>query len=65
MREYLKEKIKKLATCNKNKNIRDMYRGTNKFRKGYQHRTWLRMKRVICLQIPTFGTGGRTTTLSE
>jgi hypothetical protein len=35
-REYLKDKINKLATSNKNKNIRDPYRGINEFRKGYQ-----------------------------
>jgi hypothetical protein len=28
-REYLKDKINELATNNKNKNIRDLYRGIN------------------------------------
>jgi hypothetical protein len=37
-REYLKDKINMLETNNKNKNIRDLYRGTNEFKKGYQHR---------------------------
>jgi hypothetical protein len=37
-REYLKGKINELETNNKNKNIRDLYRGINKFKKGYQPR---------------------------
>jgi hypothetical protein len=37
-REYLKSKINELETNNKNKNIRDLYRGINEFRKGYQPR---------------------------
>jgi hypothetical protein len=37
-REYLKGKINGLETNNKNKNIRDLYRGINDFRKGYQSR---------------------------
>jgi hypothetical protein len=37
-REYLKGKINELETNNKNKNIRDLYRGINVFKKGYQHR---------------------------
>jgi hypothetical protein len=36
-REYLKDKINELETNNK-KNIRDLYRGINEFRKGYQTR---------------------------
>jgi hypothetical protein len=36
--EYLKEKINKLETNNKTKNIRDLYRGINAFRKGYRPR---------------------------
>jgi hypothetical protein len=36
MREYLKDKINELATKSKNKNIRDLYMGMNKFKKGYQ-----------------------------
>jgi hypothetical protein len=35
-REYLKGKINELETNNKNKNIRDLYRGINEFKKGYQ-----------------------------
>jgi hypothetical protein len=38
-REYLKGKIKnELEINNKNKNIRDLYRGINEFKKGYQLR---------------------------
>jgi hypothetical protein len=35
-REYLKGKINELETNNKNKNIRDLHRGINEFKKGYQ-----------------------------
>jgi hypothetical protein len=38
-REYLKDKINELESNSKNKNIRDLYRGTNEFKKGYQPRT--------------------------
>jgi hypothetical protein len=38
-REYTKDKIDELATNSKNKNIRDLYRGINKFKKGYQPRS--------------------------
>jgi hypothetical protein len=38
-REYLKDKINELATNSKNKNIRDLYRGINEFkRSSYQPR---------------------------
>jgi hypothetical protein len=37
-REYLKDKINELATNTKNKNIRDLYRGINEFKRGYQPR---------------------------
>jgi len=37
-REYQKGKINKLETNNKCKNIRDLYRGINEFKKGYQPR---------------------------
>jgi hypothetical protein len=33
-REYLKDKINELQTNNKNKNIRDLYRGINEFKKS-------------------------------
>jgi DNA anti-recombination protein RmuC len=38
-KEYMKAKIKKLITNSKIKNIRDLYRGINYFKKGYQPRT--------------------------
>jgi hypothetical protein len=37
-REYLKGKINELETNNKNKNIRDLYRDINGFKKGYKPR---------------------------
>jgi hypothetical protein len=37
-KEYLKYKINDLATNSKNKNIRDLYRGINGFKRGYQPR---------------------------
>jgi hypothetical protein len=37
-REHLKDKINKLATNSKKKNIRDLYRGINEFKRGYQPR---------------------------
>jgi hypothetical protein len=38
-KEYLKAKINELETNSKNMNIRDLYRGINDFKKGYQPRT--------------------------
>jgi hypothetical protein len=37
-REHLKDKINELITNSKNKNIRDLYRGVNGFKRGYQPR---------------------------
>jgi hypothetical protein len=37
-REYLKDKINQLAMNSRSKNIRDLYRGINEFRRGYQPR---------------------------
>jgi hypothetical protein len=37
-KEYQKGRINELETNNKNKNIRDLYRGINEFKKGYQPR---------------------------
>jgi hypothetical protein len=37
-REYLKEKINELTTNSKNNNIRDLHRGMNGFKRGYQPR---------------------------
>jgi hypothetical protein len=38
-REYLKDKTNELESNGKNKYIRDLYRGINEFKKGYQPRT--------------------------
>jgi hypothetical protein len=35
-REYLKVKINELATNSRNRNIKDLYRGINEFKRGYQ-----------------------------
>jgi hypothetical protein len=40
-REYMKDKIKELATNSKNKNIRDLNRGINEFKRVYQLRNTL------------------------
>jgi hypothetical protein len=37
-REYLKDKINELEINSKNKNIGDIYRGINEFKRGYQPR---------------------------
>jgi hypothetical protein len=37
-REYLKDKSNELAANSRNKNIRDLYSGINKFKRGYQPR---------------------------
>jgi hypothetical protein len=37
-REYLKYEVNELATNSKNKNTRDLYRGINEFKRGYQPR---------------------------
>jgi hypothetical protein len=53
-REYPKDKINELVTRSKNKNIRDLYRGINESKKGYQPRiNFVKMGMVICLQIST------------
>jgi hypothetical protein len=36
---YPKDKINELESASKNKNIRDLYRGVNEFKKGYKPRT--------------------------
>jgi hypothetical protein len=38
MRQYLRKKINELATNSKNKNMIDLYRGINEFKRGYQPR---------------------------
>jgi hypothetical protein len=40
-KEYFKDNIDELATNSKNKNIRDLYRGINDFKRGYQPRSKL------------------------
>jgi hypothetical protein len=37
-REYLEDKTNTLAMNSKNKNTRDLYRGINEFKRGYQLR---------------------------
>jgi hypothetical protein len=32
----LKDEVNELESCNKSKNIRDLHRGINEFKKGYQ-----------------------------
>jgi hypothetical protein len=46
-REYLKDRISKLESNSKDKNIRDLSRGVNEFKKGYQPRTNLVQTRVV------------------
>jgi hypothetical protein len=38
-REYLKDKLNELESNSRNKNIRDLYRSINEFKKGYQPRS--------------------------
>jgi predicted NACHT family NTPase len=38
-RKYLKDRIDEIATNSNNKNIRDLYRGINDFKMGYQPRS--------------------------
>jgi hypothetical protein len=37
-REYVKDKLNELAASSKKKNIRDLYRGLNKFKRSCQPR---------------------------
>ena len=48
---YLRAKVEELETNSKINNIRDLYRGINDMKKGYQPRT--RMRKVTWLQTPT------------
>jgi hypothetical protein len=63
--EYLKDKIKELATNSKNKNIRDLYRGINYFKGCYQPRNNLVNDENGALPGDShiFQIGGRTTFL--
>jgi hypothetical protein len=38
-REYMKDRINEVASNSKNENIRDLYRGINELKKGYQPRS--------------------------
>ena len=49
-KEYLKPKIDELETNSKIKNIIDLYRGINEFKKGYQPRIQYGIRRAIWLQ---------------
>ena len=40
-RDYMKAKVNKLEENSKNKNIREMYKGINEFKKGYQPRPFV------------------------
>jgi hypothetical protein len=52
--EYLKDRINELESNSKNKNLRDLYRGINEFKKVYQPRTNLvNNERAICFQFLT------------
>jgi hypothetical protein len=58
MKERLRDKIGELAANSKNNNFRDLCRGINEFKKGYQLRSNLvKMRMEICLQIPIFWIG--------
>ena len=51
---YLKAKIEELETNSKINNVRDLYRGINDFKKGYQPRTVIvKDEKGIWLQTPT------------
>jgi hypothetical protein len=39
-RKQMKDKINELATNSKNRNIRDLYRGINEFKRRYQPRNY-------------------------
>jgi hypothetical protein len=45
----LKGKINDLETNNKNKNIRDLYRGINEFKKGYQPKINIKKNKTVNL----------------
>ena len=39
-RDYIKAKVNKLEENSKNKNVLEMYKVTDEFKKGYQPRTY-------------------------
>jgi hypothetical protein len=47
-REYLKGRINELETNNKNKNIRDLYKSINEFKKGYPPRINIIKDEIDC-----------------
>jgi hypothetical protein len=53
-REYLKAKINQLETIIQNKNIRELYRRIDYFKKGYQPRTNI-VKESVCRLPQYFG----------
>ena len=54
MKAYLKTKIEVLETNSKVINVRELYRGINDFKKGYQPRTVIvKDEKESCLQTPT------------
>jgi hypothetical protein len=49
----MENEINELEINSKNKNIRDLFRGINEFKKGNQSKTDSeKMRMVICMQIP-------------
>jgi hypothetical protein len=53
--EYLKDRINELTTNSKNKNIRDLCRGVNEFKKGYPPRNNLvKDENVIACGFPQY-----------
>jgi hypothetical protein len=65
-RNYLKAKFNVLATNSKNKNIRDLYRVINEFKRGYQPRNNVVKNKNGNLLADSHNIliGGRTTFLS-
>jgi len=63
----LKCKINELATGSKKKNVKDLYRGINGFKKDYQPRTIVvKMWRVMCWYVHTvFWMSGWVTSVSH
>ena len=53
---YLKAKIEELETNSKVNNVRDLYRGINDFKKGYQPRTIIVKdeKEDLCCRPPQY-----------
>ena len=45
-RHYMKANVNKLEENSKNTNIREMYKGINEFKKGYQPRAYVIIRRI-------------------